>query len=333
METRLARELNPTNECVCQTCGQTLDIRTVYLTKNSTKKFNKLLPEDEHLSRHQSVTIFEAIDILVEEAGDSGYGVLEDCFDELTTVERDTERFKNKIGKMVDDGTISPKSHWLSPGKMGNPPDRIDGLHSYGSPCCRPFEDTGRDPDFLRGYGRDRRAYENWVDGRWSAADRLMTQTDVGICQDNNCDNNEKLDADHIGPLSLGFVHDPVNLRGLCPRCNSTRRNSLTCADVELLRRLESKENEIASRQVRSYWNRCKSQVESDADAEKLRKGLRDIQHQYLVSLHKVLQKGRYDLLVHLLNLDECSIKYTFQGVDSESLNYDEIVASERSEK
>jgi hypothetical protein len=73
--------------------------------------------------------------------------------------------------------------------------------------------------------------------------------------------------------------------------------------------------------------------VESDADAEKLRKGLRDIQHQYLVSLHKVLQKGHYDLLVHLLNLDECSIKYSFQGVDSESLNYDKIVASERSEK
>ena len=46
----------------------------------------------------------------------------------------------------------------------------------------------------LTRYGQDRRVYENWADGDWKMADRLMS-----LFRKNG------ISADHIGPISLGF--------------------------------------------------------------------------------------------------------------------------------
>ena len=54
---------------------------------------------------------------------------------------------------------------------MGNPPDRLDGFHSYNR-CCRGTSDKGRFKENLKRYGDDRRAYENWSDGPAIANER-----------------------------------------------------------------------------------------------------------------------------------------------------------------
>jgi len=60
----------------------------------------------------------------------------------------------------------------LSPGAMSNAPDRLDGFHTYNL-CCRPTQDTGRAVDNLKSYGDDRRAFEQWCEGDWAAANLL----------------------------------------------------------------------------------------------------------------------------------------------------------------
>lgn len=329
--TELARELNPTGECVCQTCGQTLDIRTVYLNKFSTSKFNELLPEDEKLAKTQSIRIFEAVDILIEEAGEDGYKILAECFEELELVENSRSAYKKKIEQIIDNGNVTPRNRWLSPGKMGDPPDRLDGLHSYGSPCCRPYEDEGRDPDNMQRYGRERRAYEEWVDGRWSGADRLMKLTETGKCQASGCETVEPLSADHIGPISLGFKHDPANLQGLCDSCNSAKRNELPKEDVEQIIEIESNGTPLASRHIQELWNECKHEIKTENDTTEIKRLLRNNQHQCLWALEELRNEGAIDLLISLLDLGESKRKYVFSGVDPESLNYDSMTAGERS--
>ena len=55
----------------------------------------------------------------------------------------------------------------LSPGVMCNPPDRLDGFHTYNA-CCRSVEDTGRHKENLARYTQYRRAYENWAEGDYT---------------------------------------------------------------------------------------------------------------------------------------------------------------------
>lgn len=330
-KTKLARKLNPTNETVCQTCGQTLDIRPVYLTKNTISKFNDVLPESEHLEKTQCITIFEAVDILLREVGEDTYDLLDDCFNKLESIERSCEAYKQKLNEMINSGKIKTRSHWLSPGKMGNPPDRLDGFHSYGSPCCRAYEDDGRDPENMKRYGRERRAYERWVNGRWSAADNLMNLTGTSECLD--CDTVEELSADHIGPISLGFKHDPVNLQGLCDPCNSSKGNELRREDVKKIIELESDDVSVASRHIRTLWDECKHEVDTESDANELKQLLRNNQHQYLWVIEQLRQKEAIGPLISLLNLEESQWRYDFVEVDPGFLNYEEISREKRSKK
>jgi hypothetical protein len=89
---------------------------------------------------------------------------------------------------------------------MSNAPDRLDGFHSYNL-CCRGKQDTGRAADNLKTYGVDRRAFEHWCEGDWSAANALMNSVTEGTCA--RCGAFGQLTADHVGPISLGFLHSP----------------------------------------------------------------------------------------------------------------------------
>ena len=82
----------------------------------------------------------------------------------------------------------------LGPGAMSNFPDRFDGFHSYNR-CCRKREDTGRWDSNMSSYSKDRRAYEFWSDGNIHAANQFMHSYFF-----------KGTSADHIGPISLGFI-------------------------------------------------------------------------------------------------------------------------------
>ena len=50
---------------------------------------------------------------------------------------------------------------------------RFNGFHSYAL-CCRTKFDKGRKRENMLTYGQDRRAYQEWSDGDYNLANRLM---------------------------------------------------------------------------------------------------------------------------------------------------------------
>jgi Alw26I/Eco31I/Esp3I family type II restriction endonuclease len=106
---------------------------------------------------------------------------------------------------------------------MSNFPDRYDGFHTYNR-CCRVVQDKGRHAENMKGYTKDRRAYEYWSDGNIHAANMFMgSQFFAGAS------------ADHIGPISLGFVHDSHYLQRMDSGANSSKRDRLSVADIDMV--------------------------------------------------------------------------------------------------
>lgn len=104
---------------------------------------------------------------------------------------------------------------------MSNFPDRFDGFHTYNR-CCRATQDKGRSKENLKSYTKDRRAYEYWSDGNIHAANQFMGSAFFA-----------ETSADHIGPISLGFVHDPRYLQPMSGGDNSSKRDRLQIVDIE----------------------------------------------------------------------------------------------------
>ncbi len=102
----------------------------------------------------------------------------------------------------------------LGPGAMSNFPDRYDGFHTYNR-CCRSSQDKGRSKENLKSYTKDRRAYEYWSDGNIHAANQFMGSAFF-----------DGTSADHIGPISLGFIHDPRYLQPMPGGDNSSKRDT-----------------------------------------------------------------------------------------------------------
>lgn len=116
----------------------------------------------------------------------------------------------------------------LGPGSMSNFPDRFDGFH-YNR-CCRKSHDKGRSDENMRSYGKDRRAYEYWSDGNIHAANEFMHSWYFAGAS-----------ADHVGPISLGFVHDPRYLQRMEGSENSTKRDHLRVEDIDKMIAIEQR--------------------------------------------------------------------------------------------
>jgi Alw26I/Eco31I/Esp3I family type II restriction endonuclease len=112
---------------------------------------------------------------------------------------------------------------------MSNFPDRFDGFHTYNR-CCRSTQDKGRSRENLKSYTKDRRAYEYWSDGNLHAANMFMGSSFF-----------KSISADHIGPISLGFVHDPRYIRPMLGSDNSAKRDRLLVEDIEAILAVEEK--------------------------------------------------------------------------------------------
>lgn len=333
-----AKTIHPTGEKVCQTCGQTRDIRYVYLNGHSIRKFNKELPESEKIEKADLLTIFDAVDHLVDNLGKKGFELLEDCFDELNDIRTENginagddwertelkEKYKQKLEEVVQE----QEPHWTSPGAMANPPDRLDGFHSYAI-CCRKTEDTGRHTENMKMYNADRRAYEQWADGNWAAANKLMNSVGEGRCP--GCGDVTSLTADHIGPLSIGFKHMPL-FQPLCQSCNSGKNRYWSPDEIQKLIDYEEEGHEVASRHIKRLWDACKHEVVTDKDARILSNQLRANQHHYLLGLDELRRRGYYDVLLCFLEPEHSQHTYSFEGLDPATLEYDRIVEEERAD-
>src|SRR5258707_5852081 len=180
---RVAKAIHPFGEKPCQICGRLMSLDYIYATQSTINRFNKVLPAEKQLKYTDFYTIYQIIEHLVVNAGDSGYDVIERVFHNIKGTNRNINSFQNAIAKRVV--PFEPKSI-LSPGSMSNAPDKLCGFHPYNL-CCRNKADTGRTSDNLRSYGVDRRVFEQWVEGDWAAADALMNCTSEGFCTRPQC--------------------------------------------------------------------------------------------------------------------------------------------------
>ena len=221
---KVMREIHPTKWKVCQTCGRLMSIYYHYPSSNCIKAIRKQFgieySEIDHISdiwddlrkRGFSDNTIASFFISYGELPLSAHTATKDqVIDALESVCRNE-------GKAI-----------LSPGAMSNFPDRFDGFHTYNR-CCRSSQDKGRSKENLKTYSQDRRAYEYWSDGNIHAANQFMGSSFF-----------KGTTADHVGPISLGFVHDSHYLQPMSGSDNSTKRDRLQIEDIEKIIQIQNR--------------------------------------------------------------------------------------------
>jgi Alw26I/Eco31I/Esp3I family type II restriction endonuclease len=285
----------------CQICGKKLSIFYIYPNKSTLKKLNAAT-NGRVFDAYQE-TIDDIFEYFISSKGKSGYEILRKIFDVPSDVgEKDLLRF-------IKDERQSR----LSPGVMSNPPDRLDGFHTYNG-CCRSKQDTGRLSANLSRYTQDRRAYENWADGDWNLSNRLMGefQRYAPFMQCPSCGKHRKMTADHIGPISLGFTHRP-KFNPLCNSCNSKKNNRITLADVKQLVAEEKQGEIVISWHSKPIWDLLKHEVKSEHDALLLSKLLRTNLHNILTIFSMISEKGFDIFLEQFLHPEYSFYDYKFE--------------------
>ena len=296
---KIAVALHPTKKHICQICGNVLSIEYVYPNKNTLKNLNEKLKTD---IKPFSLTVFE----IVEKHGTT-----------LAATEDIKAAFKiencSVTKENLGDYIFQNCQTRLSPGVMSNSPDRFDGFHSDGN-CCRGISDKGRHKDNLQRYSQDRRVYENWADGNWKMADRLMAEF-----------AKHGLSADHIGPISLGFCHR-AKFQPMTKSENSAKNNRMSFADIQTLLADEAGGEQVISWHSKYLWNKLKGKVRNDTEAVKLSSIMRNNLHQILLVFSIISEKGYNDFLTGLLNPQYSFYDYKFKGFNSETGEYKEVI-------
>lgn len=323
---RVAKQIHPFGEKPCQTCGRVLSLEYVYPTRSTVRYLNEHLPADARIRYEDLTPIHDVATHIVRVLGDRTYRIFEALFPELNGVRHRPGELVAALRERVV--PMEPKGK-LSPGAMSNAPDRLDGFHAYNL-CHRSTEDTGRVADNLRLYSDDRRAFEQWVEGDWAAANALMRSLARGRCSNYaNCGNEGLLTADHVGPISLGFAHRPRFIP-LCRGCNSARNNRMRLADVQILRQDEAGGDKVISWHARALWNRTKEAVRTDTDALRLSKLLRINQHYYLMLLARIYRAGFSDVLMTFLRPGYAKEKVVFIGRRDGTFEYTRVEKTPR---
>ena len=119
-------------------------------------------------------------------------------------------QFYDEVIRLIEQKCRGGHSSMFGPGAMSNFPDRYDGFHTYNR-CCRATQDTGRTKKILK------------------HIPKIAGHTNIGATVTFMLPTNTwealalKVSADHMGPISLGFVHDSCYLRPLSKGDNSSK--------------------------------------------------------------------------------------------------------------
>ena len=214
--------IHPTKEKVCQTCGRSMSLFYHYPNANFLKAINQQF--------HSYFTMNDHIRDIWNALLDNGISedMIARFFITKGSLPISSEKMDQKnIIDALEYASRKGDKKCLGPGAMSNFPDRFDGFHTYNR-CCRAKQDMGRSRENLRTYGKDRRAYEYWSDGNIHAADEFMHSTFF-----------DGVSADHVGPISLGFVHDSHYLCAMSSSDNSTKRDRLQVHDIDTIFKIE----------------------------------------------------------------------------------------------
>jgi Alw26I/Eco31I/Esp3I family type II restriction endonuclease len=288
----------------CQVCGRKMSIHYVYPDLRTTQKLIETFPDIEVV--HFGIEISEIAKRVQTKYKYNGLKELASIFNQ----ELDFKSAEDLVAR------ISFLQKQLSPGVMSNAPDRLDGFHTYNA-CCRHTQDSGRHRSNLSRYTSDRRAYENWADGNWRGADRLMGKYKASqqkvIC--NSCGNRAKMTADHIGPISLGFTHR-MDFRPICIKCNSKKNNRMSFNDVTNLLAAENVGEVVVSWHSRALWNKLKVKIINDQSALKASKLLRKNMHYVMCILSEIKSAGYDKFLNEFLHPEYALLDYEFTYFD-----------------
>lgn len=314
---RVAKTIHPTGKKPCKKCGRVMDIRYVYPAAALVKRVLALPFLDEDFGISALEDVFELVDRLHASYGDEALRALPGLFRGGKAYPPPQATLAGWL-EWIETDYVPSEPKTLSPGAMSNAPDRFDGFHSFNR-CCRATADTGRAATNLRSYATDRRVFEYWASGDWIAADRLM-----GILRrdfrDAACANGHPgpCQADHIGPISLGFNHRP-HFRMLCCACNSAKNNRMLPSDVAWLIEREARGEEVISWHSARLWDLCKGRVATREQALRLSKVLRDNRHAYMRALSLIADRGHYAFLASLLELEHANHDVEFAGLRIEN--------------
>ena len=211
------REIHPTKIHLCQICGSEMSIYYLYPSTNLVKALLKTFGVE--------FSDCEYISDIWDKLLANGFDLDDVCkfFIQKLDLSLKATATKDEIIEAGEKRCRIDGKKQFSPGAMSNFPDRFDGFHTYNR-CCREAQDTGRSKENLKSYTKDRRAYELWCDGNIHAANTYMGSKRFS-----------GQSADHIGPISLGFVHDPRYLRPMSGSDNSAKRDRLSESDIEAI--------------------------------------------------------------------------------------------------
>jgi len=314
---KVAKLIHPTKQRPCKVCGRVMDIRYCYLSANFIKRVEKLPFYDGSLEIDELTHIIDFVSTFIDLYGDDGYEALPDLLkcSQLKNIPK-LPHTLSVWAEWIENEYIPKEPSMLGPGAMANPPDRLDGFHTYNR-CCRPSVDKGRSKENLASYSTDRRAFENWSDGNWITANRLMGYINSNPTMKQqycaNAGNGHKhprpCSADHIGPISLGFCHRP-EFQLLCASCNSAKNNRMYYSDVQHLIAAEQQGMTVTTWYADPIWQACKRKVTDKETALRLSRIMRDNRNVAMFLLHDFLQNGELLFLLSLMNLNYADYDY-----------------------
>lgn len=306
---RTAKAIHPTGEKPCKRCGVTMRLSYSYANRHMTRRLSNLF--GENFKAHDGESLHAILERIVTEFGETAFlklpSLLKSKGVKIPQLHSSLESWLNWIERDF----IPAEPSVLSPGAMSNAPDRLDGFHSFNL-CCRGKADTGRHSENMRSYTTDRRVFEYWSDGNWIAADRLMGVISSRYRDHKPADGGDgPSTADHIGPVSLGFMHRP-EFRLLSRAANSAKNNRMTKSDVDHLKTTEDAGTPVVSWYAQSLWNARKNSVLNEETAVRLSKLMRDNQRIAMGVLLGLFESGDYAFLVSLLGLGYASKEIDF---------------------
>lgn len=322
---KVAKKIHPTKLHPCKVCGRIMDIRYCYLSANFMKRVKKLPFYDEQVDMDEITHITDFIASFTDTYGDKAYDALPELLKcsqvkSIPTLPHDLSSWTDWINSEY----IPKEPSMLGPGAMSNAPDRLDGFHTYDR-CCRPTADKGRSKENLASYSTDRSAFENWSDGNWIQANKLMGYINSNSeLKKQQCANHSTgsfhprpCSADHIGPISLGFSHRP-EFQLLCKPCNSAKNNRMYYSDVQHLISVEEGGSTVTTWYAAPIWQRCKQKVYDKESALKLSRIMRDNRNIAMMLLADFVKHDEFLFLLTLLNLNYADYDYE---IDPATLN------------
>ena len=338
---KVAKAIHPFGKKPCKSCGNWMSLSYCYPSKLLISRLERL----DYIPASVAINSLSDIrDVIPAIAKATANRILDDLPTVLASKSMTIPNYGRNLDawmEFISNTYIPSEPSLLSPGAMSNAPDRLDGFHSFNR-CCRERADTGRTKENLASYVTDRRAFEYWVDGDWIAADRLMGQVRSNkVLHQEKCFNSNQpgahpqpCQADHIGPISLGFAHRP-QFQFLCRSCNSAKNNRMYATDVSLLLQAEAKGENVISWFAAPVWDILKYRAIDDESALRLSKVLRDNRHAYMKILNGLYSAGHFAYLACLLHLKNAERVCTFVNLRAENhlTKFDRIESIQRDTK